>query len=146
MFAHPPPPLRPPVTLFDAPDRTHSFTALHINMEDRLAMLRQMGVFVETEGERQTTLASVRTLLALRPGDPNTRTLHFVRVPADSSLPLEDMEATMYVGLMTHVATRLYFPTSGICGSSYAQTHPVPTCSPRSPYSVRMCVRIVWRM
>ena len=94
-------------------------------------MLRQMGVFVETEGERQTAKRQTSDLLALRPGDPNTRTLHFVRVPADSSLPLEDMDATMYVAALifhptymyTHVATRRYFPPA-----TYAVAYATVTC------------------
>ena len=119
-------------------------------------MLRQMGVFVETEGERQTAKRQTSDLLALRPGDPNTRTLHFVRVPADSSLPLEDMDATMYVAV-SHIPSDLHvharsdapvLPASDICGGvrncnvlvlHVCQHIPCQSALPKPPYSVQIC-------
>ena len=64
--------------------------------EQRLQWLRDRGIVVETPEDRVRQADLEASMARLRPGDPGTRCFRFVRIPADSSMPLSEEEAVVH--------------------------------------------------
>lgn len=71
-------------------------TAEEDDAEARMRYLRERGITIETPESRKAEAALAASMRQLRASDPGTRTFRFVRVPADSSMPLSEEEAVVY--------------------------------------------------
>ena len=79
----------------DAED-TANTPAADDNNEARMRYLRERGITIETPESRKADAALAASMRRLRASDPGTRTFRFVRIPADSSMPLSEEEAVVY--------------------------------------------------